>query len=1374
MATPGNARERLFNAAAELTDPGQRAAFLDAACSHDPSLRAEIEDLLRHDDAAAGFLSTPAPSPDATSDAGATVPPSLEPTASRIGPYKLLQLIGEGGMGTVWMAEQTTPVKRIVALKFIKAGLDSRQVLARFDAERQALALMDHPNIAKVLDAGATEQGRPYFVMELVKGIPITRFCDEKHLTPRERLELFIPICQAVQHAHQKGIIHRDIKPSNVVVGLYDGKPIPKIIDFGVAKATGPKLTEATLFTGFGTVIGTPEYMSPEQAQLDNLDIDTRSDIYSLGVLLYELLTGTTPFTRKDLEKAGILEMLRVIREQEPTKPSTKLSTAESLPTLAANRGIEPAKLKKLVRGELDWIVMKALEKDRNRRYETANAFAMDVQRYLADEPVLACPPSAGYRLRKFARRNLGRLAVAALVLCFLMLLGSGVGWVVRDRSARDAEAARQQRERQAKVAGEVESIFGEVEHLEKEQKWPEALAAAKRAEAAVAGGEADDAIQRRVGERLKDLAFIDRLEQIRMEGATIVVGTQFDYAGVVREYPRAFRDYGVDIEVLPVETVIDRLKARPALAIPLAAALDDWVGARQVVARKAASAWMRLIAVARAIDTDSLRDRVRAASGQPVTPELQANLRRLAESIDVRMLQPATLYRLAVTLRRARLPEVALRIEQEAQHAHAGDFWVNHLLAMHCHDRKDYEGAVRFYTAAISTRPNSVAAHNNLGIALSDQKKLDEAIVCHNKPIELDPKLAGSHDSLGSALRKQQKLPEAIAAHRKAIELDPNYATAHNNLGVALLDQKKLDEAIVCYNKAIELNPKFFLAYANLGVARRHQGKLPEAIEAYRKAIEINPNDARAYYGLGVLQCDDLKDYDKAVEYFRKSVELDPRDAHAHYNFGCALRGKGQLDEAITAYRKAIELDPEHVGAHCNIGDVLRQKGRFDEAIVEGQKAIELDPKDADAHNTLGNTLVSKGSVDEAIAEYRKAIALSPKETDFHSGLILALKRQGRVDETIVEYRKAIALSPKEAGFHSGLIHALQRLGRVDEAIAERKRLIELNPNNPAEHYELGNALKAKGDLDGAVVAYRAATAAIEKKNPPDANSLYNAACYRALIAAAQAQARGPDAARLTKDEADRAMAWLTKAVAAGFADFALMDKDTDLDSLRDREDFRKLWADVQSVADARSSILRSQWDQAAAAYAKSDLLGRALCDDAFAWACLFLIRGDSEGYDRFCQGMIRRAGRTKDHFEAFVLARTCAMARQSPVDPSRAVQWANQALASDQPAWYFHALGLAQYRAGQFDHALQSFAKANGKAWAYRELNWFGLALVHHRLGHPDEARQYLDKGVQWLKRYGPPGPGRPAKIYPIDWLEAQVLRREAEEMLNIKQSP
>ncbi|MGI9517919.1 MAG: protein kinase domain-containing protein, partial [Pirellulaceae bacterium] len=338
-----------------------------------------------------------------------------------IGPYKLLQKIGEGGMGSVYMAQQTEPVDRRVAIKIIKPGMDSREVIARFEAERQALAMMDHPNIARVLDAGTTDAGRPYFVMELVKGVPITKFCDAQRLSPGERLELFIPVCQAVQHAHQKGIIHRDLKPSNVLIALYDSQAVPKVIDFGVAKATAGSLTDKTMFTQLGQVVGTLEYMSPEQAQLNQLDIDTRSDIYSLGTIMYEILTGTTPFTSQRLRNAALDEVIRIIRDEEPPRPSTRISTTKNIANIAASRHVEPAKLSALVRGELDWIVMKAMEKDRTRRYETANGLAMDIRRYLDDEPVLACPPSAGYRLRKFAHKNRSWLTAAGLIAATLV-----------------------------------------------------------------------------------------------------------------------------------------------------------------------------------------------------------------------------------------------------------------------------------------------------------------------------------------------------------------------------------------------------------------------------------------------------------------------------------------------------------------------------------------------------------------------------------------------------------------------------------------------------------------------------------------------------------------------------------------------------------------------------------------------------------------------------------------------------------------------------------------------------------------------------------------------------------------------------------------
>jgi serine/threonine protein kinase len=482
----------LLSEALKRTDPAERAAFLDQSCAGDSELRRRLVDLLAGDAESGGTLdqapAAPAEStatadlltpiatgehrPDWATEALARPDPnattaresaSPAPRAARApsgegigtviaGRYTLVDVIGEGGMGSVYLASQTEPVKRQVALKLIKTGMDSRGVLARFDAERQALALMDHPNIARIYDGGVTPAGQPFFVMELVQGVPLAEYCDEQRLTVQGRLELFVSVCQAVQHAHQKGIIHRDLKPGNVLVTEVDGRPTPKVIDFGVAKAIEVKLTDMS-FADVGVIVGTPAYMSPEQADPTSMDIDTRTDVYALGVILYELLTGSPPLQAKDFQRGAILEMLRMVREVDPPRPSTKLGTAEALPNIAANRSIDPAKLARLLQGELDWVVMKALEKDRTRRYETANAFARDIQLYLTDEVVEARPPSRGYRLKKLFKRNKIQVIAASVVLLTLVAGIVGTSWGMWDANiARAAERRRADGERDARI----------------------------------------------------------------------------------------------------------------------------------------------------------------------------------------------------------------------------------------------------------------------------------------------------------------------------------------------------------------------------------------------------------------------------------------------------------------------------------------------------------------------------------------------------------------------------------------------------------------------------------------------------------------------------------------------------------------------------------------------------------------------------------------------------------------------------------------------------------------------------------------------------------------------------------------------------------
>jgi len=925
--------ETIFHLAREKP-PTERAAFLEVACGGDQALRRRLESILLAHDNPSSFLARPAIDLGSATDVppladvhgngsdpfGPMAPdarPVSEGPGTVVGPYKLLEVIGEGGFGVVFMAEQQRPVRRKVALKVLKPGMDTRQVVARFEAERQALAVMDHPHIARIFDGGETDSGRPYFVMELVRGIPITEFCDQGRLTLRERLELFVSVCQAVQHAHQKGIIHRDLKPANVLVTLHDGTPVAKVIDFGIAKALGQQLTEKTLFTNFAQLIGTPLYMSPEQAALSGLDVDTRTDIYALGVLLYELLTGSTPFDQERLKTAAFDEVRRIIREEEPPKPSTRMSTlGPSATTVSANRRSDPKRLRQLLRGELDWIVMKCLEKDRNRRYETVDGLRLDVQRYLADEPVQACPPSVWYRFSKFARRHRAALAMAGIILSILVLLGGGAGWVVRDRAARLAMTER-----------EVNRALGEAITLQGQSKWPEALEAAKRADGFLAVG-ASESLRRRVRELRKDLEMVLRLEEIWLPRP--VEGPAGDYGNNTwadAAYAEAFREYGIDLEALEPSESAERIRAR-TVRLELATALDSWADKRKKQYKTGETSWKRLVIVARSADPDEWRNQLRDALEQHDL----ATLTKLAASARISDLPAQALSLLASALETEHLQSLLRRAQRE----HPDNFWFNFQLAWEldhapsADQNASVDEAIRFYTVALALRPRNVPTHGFLARALRRRGRLDEAIALYRRATELDPHDTGLHFFIGDCLKDQGKLREAIlefrphiAGWRKDMVINASDVDTHTSLGDVLQSQGKLNEAITEYSKAVELaqwrravalNPDDETAHAQLAcVLQMHEGNPGEAIDEYRRAIELRPGASlHVYNNLAwiLATCPDTRCRDprQAIVFAQKAVDQNP-NPETWNTLGVACYRSGRWKEAIEALSRSMDL---------------------------------------------------------------------------------------------------------------------------------------------------------------------------------------------------------------------------------------------------------------------------------------------------------------------------------------------------------------------------------------------------------------------------------------------------------------------------------
>jgi serine/threonine-protein kinase len=916
---------------------------------------------------------------------------------------------------------------------------------------------------------------------------------------------------QALAHAHEMGVVHRDVKPANLLV---DGQGHLWVTDFGLARAKND-----TRLTMTGDLVGTLRYMSPEQALAQPVGLDHRTDLYSLGATLYELLTLEPAFNGRDRQ-----ELLRQIAQEEPRPPRQ------------ANKAV-PA--------ELETIVLKAMAKAPDERYATAQELADDLTRFLADEPIRARRPTLAQRGRKWARRHrsvVSSVAVSSLVA--LAVLAGAVGWALRDRAAREV-----------RTATEVRAALEESQRAQREGKWPEAHAAARRANALLASGGGSPELRQSAQEQLADLEMVVRLEDVRIRGSAVKHG-YFDSAGADLGYASAFRDYGIDVESLSTAEAAERIRARTIRA-QLAAALDGWARARRWAPRKAAKSWQALLEVARAADPDphrtALRDIVLRGDRQGLVDQ--------AGGDNARTLPPVTLVLLAEHLAEMRGLREATVLLRQAQEHRPGDFWINHQLAYYLSLMGPRYGddAIRFYTAAVAIRPDSPGARLNLGVALGGKGRNEEALAAFEHAIARKPDYAEAHCNRGKMLWQMRRHDEGEQALRRALELKPDLAEAHGNLGIALFHKGRLDEAIAAQRKAIELfrrarrwGAEMGSAYLNAGLVLARKGRPHEAVAALRKAVELRPKDANAHDNLGKALWK-VGRLNEAVAAYQRAIALTPDYAEAHCNLGVALGGLGRSREALAAYRRAIALRPDLLTAHFNLGIHLTDNGQIDEAITAFHEAIDLRPDYPMPHYDLGRALWMKGRIDEAVASYRRAIALRPDYAEAHCNLGHCLRQQGKVAQALVAMKRGHELGSPRKDWPYPSAQWARECERLDKLATRLPAILQGKAPSAgaAETAEQAQLCYLKKFYVASARLYaRAFTASPKLADDLPAAHRYHAACAAALAGCGKG-----DAGELT--EKDRA-GWRRQALTWLRADLALRARQ--LESGK-REDRRTVW---------------------------------------------------------------------------------------------------------------------------------------------------------------------------------------------------------------------